>query len=408
MKWISDLPKYIPSTQRLQQAKKYTIGCHFVVMIFIYHLAQIVLRTLISLLSWVWIFPTFSFSFERIFTKIDNFLSYLIIEMIVWWCQAIMQLQVIFYGEDLNHLAYRSYGSRLFLSNHISYSDWFSMFFIAHHFGKQASGLLRWILGEGALKIPVFGWAMKLRGYIGLKRNNTKADLDSLRQGIIHHTKSKLPFWLTLYPEGTFVDGNQHQIETVRKSEEFCSSLGKTPFEYLLAPRSRGFTCIMRILQAYVTVEQIAIPNGIHNFTSHVAAANSLVDVTLAFSGRGYDSAQSLRINKTVDDQSTRKLPNPLDLLSGQGPLKIHIHVKSHQISKLPNNEEDLKTWLNDTWSNKDKLLEYMAIRGKFPDPVPLKTPTSFEWRGILFFAYSFLCWYCIYQGLNAFKNMIF
>ena len=70
------------------------------------------------------------------------------------------------------------------------------------------------------------------------------------------------------------------------------------PLQYTLMPRWKGLSTIL---------------SSIHDQFSRKGRTTTIKDLTVAFTGRGWDSALPLT-------RKDRKLPTPFDLLTGNGP----------------------------------------------------------------------------------------
>lgn len=66
---------------------------------------------------------------------------------------------------------------------------------------------------------------------------------------------------------------------------------------------------------------------------------------------------------------------NPEDVMTmqsifchGNGPKKIHIHIRRYRIDKIPSDTDNFTKWLLNNWAEKDKRLVYFNQHGKFPE----------------------------------------
>ncbi len=81
----------------------------------------------------------------------------------------------------------------LYLSNHQSYFDIPVLM-------KVLPGNVRFVYKKSMTKIPVFGWAMYLSGYIPIDRKNARSAIDSLKKAA---DAMKRGISIVMYPEGT-------------------------------------------------------------------------------------------------------------------------------------------------------------------------------------------------------------
>lgn len=80
----------------------------------------------------------------------------------------------------------------IFMANHQSFVDIPALFFLP--------GQFKWMADEGLFGIPVFGWAMKMAGYVAVQRGNAKEGVKALRRA-----KKLLEQGISIFifPEGT-------------------------------------------------------------------------------------------------------------------------------------------------------------------------------------------------------------
>ena len=80
----------------------------------------------------------------------------------------------------------------IFMSNHQSYVDIPTLFYMP--------GQFKWMADEGLFSIPVFGWAMRMAGYVRVRRGDARAAVRALNQA-----KQLLAQGISvfIFPEGT-------------------------------------------------------------------------------------------------------------------------------------------------------------------------------------------------------------
>lgn len=80
----------------------------------------------------------------------------------------------------------------IFMANHQSYVDVPLLFYVP--------GQFKWMADEGLFGIPVFGWAMRMAGYVRVRRGDARAAVQSL-----HQAKKLLADGISvfIFPEGT-------------------------------------------------------------------------------------------------------------------------------------------------------------------------------------------------------------
>lgn len=351
-----------------------------------------VVANLISLLISTRTGNTLRKYFFSLYSKAEEFCTYIVCTFTTWWCEHIAGLNIYFYGESClpskilgasDASDAQSIQSFILISNHVSYSDWFSSFFIANSMG-ELSALLRWIVKKAVLRIPILGWLMYYRNFIGLERKFTD-DYSSLVNGIKKYIDQNLKVILSIYPEGTFVDGTGNHDEVLKNCADFCKSLNLDPFKYVLTPRYKGLDTILSVNSSYAS---LALP------MTQVPYFGAIVDATLVFSGNGFETAKPLT-------QKDRKLPHPLHLLLGDGPEALHVHLEKYDLNGPNgpngwNKDSAVKNFLFATWQKKEKLLEYFDQNGKFPNitnvikatkatKVANKTTNFYSWQLVVF-----------------------
>ncbi len=80
----------------------------------------------------------------------------------------------------------------ILMANHQSYVDGPSLLFLP--------GQFKWMADEGLFRIPVFGWAMRMAGYIPVRRGNAREGVRSLLRARQILTEGISIF---IFPEGT-------------------------------------------------------------------------------------------------------------------------------------------------------------------------------------------------------------
>lgn len=338
----------------------------FVMITIWYHLGQLCLLPLKSLplLSLLPLVP--QGSGNRIYSRVEDHLSYRFTSLVTWWCECVMGLRV----SITKNVGREIRDQTIVLANHVAYADWFAMFFLGFYAGRK-NGQLRWIVKEDVLRLPILGWCMRCRDFIGIKRN-FKDDFSALKHGILRYLKHKLNFWLVIYPEGTFVDGTGNHDKIVREAQEFCDREHIPQMTHVLVPRYKGFDTISKTLE-----EQKADVTD-----------RPVLNVTIAFRGKGSNSNEN---DPSFDStlpliRKDRHLPNPIHLLTGTGPKELHIHC---EVAKRDGRET--KKWLYDIWQSKDKLLREFEVTGKFPDcGVDVVDKNNYSiWQPCVFFLFG-------------------
>ncbi|XP_072356480.1 lysocardiolipin acyltransferase 1 isoform X1 [Scyliorhinus torazame] len=178
--------------------------------------------------------------------------------------------------------------------------------------------------------IPGFGWAMQVAAFIFVRRN-WEEDQEYLSLMLEYLCDIKHPLQLLMFPEGTdLTDFNK------ARSDEFAAARGLPTYEYVLHPRTNGFSFIVEQLRKGCNLD------AIH-------------DVTVAYP---YNIPQNER-----------------DLFTGNFPREIHFHIRRYPAAYLPTSVEGLKEWCCLRWQDKEKLLRtYYQGNRSFSDQAEIQS----------------------------------
>jgi hypothetical protein len=122
--------------------------------------------------------------------------------------------------------------------------------------------------------------------------------------------------------------GTRITDKKVRESQEFAKKKDLPVLKNVLLPRKKGFLATMKGLRNNV---------------------DAVYDLTVVYG----------------DGSSYRPLLSDLVLRRG---FDIHIHARRFPIKEVPQREEELDSWLNNVWKEKDEAIEYLLKNGKFPN----------------------------------------
>ncbi|XP_038607383.1 lysocardiolipin acyltransferase 1 isoform X2 [Tachyglossus aculeatus] len=159
------------------------------------------------------------------------------------------------------------------------------------------------------------------------------------------------PLQLLIFPEGTDLTENSKV-----RSNEFAEKNGLQKYEYVLHPRTTGFTFVVERLREGQNLD------AIH-------------DITVAYP---YNIPQSEK-----------------HLLEGNFPKEIHFHIRRYPVDILPASTEELQVWCHKRWEEKEeRLRSFYRGRRNFdvsgPNAIP---PCKSEARVLLVKWVSFLYW---------------
>jgi len=126
---------------------------------------------------------------------------------------------------------------------------------------------------------------------------------------------------------------------THQKSQEYAKSNQKKPFRHLLYPRTKGLISTVKCKFIVLCPElMIALKD------SHI---QYLYDLTFLYSSPG---------SKTFTAPSLDEQLSCPDL--ARAGYKFRIHARRFALADLPNDDEGLKSWCEQVWSEKDDWLD--------------------------------------------------
>lgn len=207
------------------------------------------------------------------------------------------------------------------IANHYSYSDFYLVNALAGR--KRMLPYCRWFI-KSSLKwqLPIFGWCMYLIGMIMVSRDWLR-DSNSIRrafEGLKQPPGVGKKVWLVSFLEGTRITQ-----EKLLESQNFSKLNDQKVLKNLLVARTKSFlAAVKQLRQSQVT---------------HV------YDLTLAYQGpRGFGQAPDLLTINSLTQLSPK--------------YRFHIHVRRWNLNELPEDENELKNWIETVWEEKDEILE--------------------------------------------------
>lgn len=204
------------------------------------------------------------------------------------------------------------YCSSLIIMNHRTRLDWLFYFAIQARF----SSLRRFIISlkDELRHAPGAGWAMQAKQFLFLKRN-WEVDKIRIENSLKHFECVNYCPQLLLFPEGTDLTSS-----TRAKSKQYAKKKDLPEYEYVLHPRTTGFTSVLGYMRSYNNLQQV-------------------LDVTIAY--------------------PQNMLQNEMELFSGNIPREIVFTVKTFNVDELPvNSETALARWLEERWREKEIFLK--------------------------------------------------
>lgn len=160
--------------------------------------------------------------------------------------------------------------------------------------------------------VPGFGWAMQAAAYIFIHRK-WKDDKSHFENVIDYFCDIREPLQLLIFPEGTDLTENSKA-----RSNDFAEKNGLKKYEYVLHPRTTGFTFVVDRLRE----------------------------------GKNLDAVHDITVAYPHNIPQTER-----HLLCGNFPKEIHFHVHRYPIDTLPTSKEDLQLWCHKRWEEKEERL---------------------------------------------------
>lgn len=154
------------------------------------------------------------------------------------WTWSDSKLKVYCTDEDLPYIGKEA---AIWVANHRYSLDFLSTVMIPDQFGVL--GLLKAFQKIEIKWLPVVGWNFWFTENIFLRRSATR-DIAAIQNGTENLVKSKLPFWLVLYAEGTRFSAAKHVA-----SEEFAKGKNYPSLKHHLQPRPTGFVEVIKVLK---------------------------------------------------------------------------------------------------------------------------------------------------------------
>ncbi|XP_066451215.1 lysocardiolipin acyltransferase 1 [Eleutherodactylus coqui] len=197
------------------------------------------------------------------------------------------------------------------IMNHRTRLDWM---FLWNCLLRYSYLRLEKICLKSSLKaVPGFGWAMQVAAFIFIRRK-WEEDKSHFEAMLDYFCDIKEPLQLLIFPEGTDLTEN-----TKARSHEFAEKNALEKYEYVLHPRTTGFTFIVHRLRE----------------------------------GNNLDAIHDITVAYPHNIPQTEK-----HILMGNFPKEIHFHVRRYPVSSLPASKEDLQLWCQDRWKEKEERLQ--------------------------------------------------
>ncbi|KAM9062586.1 lysocardiolipin acyltransferase 1 isoform X1 [Sarcophilus harrisii] len=234
------------------------------------------------------------------------------------------------------------------IMNHRTRMDWM---FLWNCLMRYSYLRLEKICLKSSLKsVPGFGWAMQAAAYIFIHRR-WKDDKSHFENMLNYFCDIQEPLQLLIFPEGTDLTENSKA-----KSNEFAEKNGLEKYEYVLHPRTTGFTFVVECLRE----------------------------------GKNLDAIHDVTVAYPHNIPQTEK-----HLINGNFPKEIHFHISRYPLETLPESKEELQVWCHKRWQEKEERLRMFyegpknfGFTGKSVIP-----PCKSEFRVQMIKLFSILYW---------------
>ncbi|KAH9310146.1 hypothetical protein KI387_038057 [Taxus chinensis] len=266
---------------------------------------------------------------KRLYRMTNRVVAELLWSELVWLVDWWAGLKIRIYT-DPNTLQFMGKEHALVISNHRSDVDWLVGWILAQRSGCLGSALA--VMKNSSKFLPVMGWSMWFSEYVFLERSWAR-DEARLESGLQQLRDFPQPFWLALFVEGTRFTNTK-----LLAAQDYAASAGLPIPRNVLIPRTKGFVSAVRNLRSFVP---------------------AIYDVTVA----------------VPNDEPS---PTMLRLFKRQ-PSVLHVHIKRHPMTELPNIDEGVAQWCKDVFIAKDNLLDIHQRENTFgehlyqPMPRPVK-----------------------------------
>lgn len=230
--------------------------------------------------------------------------------------------------------------SALIIMNHRTRLDWFFLWVaLLHgleHFPRPWAGhRCKFVLKAAIRKIPAIGWIMQMGCFLYIHR---KWEMDRLLLGKVlgYFRDIKNRCKILIFPEGTdFSPANKV------RSDEFAKKNKFRKYDYVLHPRTTGFTYLAQEMRQGKQLDAI-------------------YDITVAY--------------------PRSMAQKEVDILHGHVPEEVHFSIKRYPTSYIPAGEDDLHQWCRERWEAKEaELKSFYSGKKRFPN----SHPANFPWLGL-------------------------
>lgn len=264
---------------------------------------------------------------RRVFERGDEIMYDSYQSLICFFFETLTGAEVILYGDQI---PWNKQENVIVICNHQSSVDWIITDFLAVRQGSL--GRLRYILKNGLKYFPLYGFYFAQHSCIYVKRSGAK-DQDYIARKLTEMKARNLPMWLVIFPEGTRYNVNNKAV--IEKSQAFATEQGLPVLTQVLTPRTKATEASFKVLSSDYL-------DAVYDFTITYSMANE-------------------------DHFPRRPAPTMSDFLISKGQ-QVHVYCRRHEARDLPKDSEGRKSWIHQTFAEKDRILnKFYQEDGKMP-----------------------------------------
>lgn len=258
------------------------------------------------------------------------------------------RVELLLYGDDLPKSE-----SALVICNHLGF-DFLQLHQLAIRCGMGSH--IRFVQ-KGVLKWIPINWTCYLNEHIFIEKGGGQAVATQVYEALRTFGIDRVPTWVVLFPEGTWVAGPRERW-IVERSHAYARKMGLPVLKNVVTPRTMGFEAAVRglIAGAKASGEDVA-----------------LYDLTMALS----DPAPSVVLGEEMPFSA-------MDFINGgrkkNCPQKVHLHIQRVPMGKNASElgrrvVEDPDGYLQDAFVKKNDLLDHFSEEHCFPGPCIRDSP---------------------------------
>ncbi|KAI3446072.1 hypothetical protein Pfo_002737 [Paulownia fortunei] len=208
----------------------------------------------------------------------------------------------------------------LLIANHRTEVDWMYLWDLALR--KGCEGYIKYILKSSLMKLPVFGWVFHIMEFIPVERK-WEADELMMHQMLSTFRDPQDPLWLAVFQKAQISRSSLEQ--KCMRGQKYASENGLPILKNVLLPKTKGF---------YACLENLR------------DSLDAVYDITIGY---------------------RHHCPSFLDNAFGVDPSEVHIHVRRLSLRDIPTSEDQISSWLMNTFNLKDQMLSDFYTGGHFP-----------------------------------------